>query len=134
MTVPALACLITGVATAMNSSSTVDVGSVRDTLSSPACVTVSSTTADVQWNDAPGIPGAQFAIVWNAQFQTHDIIWANRTAEPLRLQFATDSVAEGAARIARRQLGPKETESLPGATVIPSRATRDVCVRTVLRK
>lgn len=134
MMVPAFACLITGVAPAMDSSNAADAGTRRASFSAPACVTVAGTATDIQWTDAPGVPGAQFAIVWNAQFQTHDIIWANRTAEQLQLQFATDSVATGATRVARRQLGPKETESLPGATVIPSRATRDVCVRTVLRK
>lgn len=133
MAVPLLAVLFTGVATAMDSRIAVNAGVERDSLSSAACVTVSSLNSETKWIDAPGVPGAQFSIVWNPQFQTHDILWANRTSRPLALQFATDSVADGEARVSRRALGPLETESLPGATVIPSRITKDVCVRMVIR-
>lgn len=139
MTVPLLACVISGAASADRTHAT-DAGAFRAALSEPVCVTAALSPADAQWVDAPGVNGAQFAVVWDAQFQTYDILWANRTRAPLRLRFVTDSVAlrsdgldgKSNTRLAHRELGPREVESLPGATVVPSQASKSVCVRTVL--
>lgn len=138
MTVPLLACVVSGAASADLSRAT-DVGALGSALSEPVCVTAAQSPEQAKWADAPGVVGAQFAVVWDAQFQTYDILWANRTRAPLRLRFVADSLAriddaetKAGARLAHRELGPHEVESLPGATVVPSQTTRSVCVRTVL--
>lgn len=137
MTVPLLACVVSGAASADLSHAT-DAGALGSAMSEPVCVTAALSPAQVQWVDAPGVNGAQFAVVWDAQFQTYDILWANRTRAPLRLRFVTDSLArtvdetKAKARLAHRELGPREVESLPGATVVPSQASKSVCVRTLV--
>jgi len=139
MTVPLLACVVSGAASADLTDAT-DAGAFGAAMSEPVCVTAALSPAAAQWVDAPSINGAQFAVVWDAQFQTYDILWANRTRAPLRLRFVADSVARPAdevdgkskTRLARRELGPREVESLPGATVVPSQASKSVCVRTQL--
>jgi hypothetical protein len=137
MTVPLLAWVVSGAASAVLSHAT-DSGAIRFGMSEPVCVSVALSPTQAQWADAPGVNGAQFAVVWDAQFQTFDILWANRTRAPLRLRFAADSVAhaedeiKAKARLAHRELGPREVESLPGATVVPSQASKSVCVRTLL--
>lgn len=137
MIVPLLACVVSGAASADLSHAT-EAGAYGSALSEPVCVTAVSSSAQAQWVDAPGVSGAQFAVVWDAQFQTYDILWANRTRAPLRLHFVADSLARtddaensAKSRLARRELGPREVESLPGATVVPSQASKSVCVRTL---
>jgi hypothetical protein len=139
MTVPLLACVVSGAASADRTHAT-DDGAFRAAMSVPVCVTAALSPAEAQWVDAPGVNGAQFAVVWDVQFQTYDILWANRTRAPLQLRFVTDSIAlrsdevdgKSKTRLARRELGPREVESLPGATVVPSQSSKSVCVRTLL--
>ncbi len=102
-------------------------------LSAPVCVAAGEarpSTGAAVWHDAPGVSGARFAIVWNPDFLTYEILWSNSTSQPLHFHFVADSGRAVAQPPAPRKLRPQEKESMPGATVIPTRDTHMVCVRT----
>jgi hypothetical protein len=127
--------VLTSVATAMHAHAADGGGSaaLSAALSAPVCVAAGearlSTDAAV-WHDAPGVSGARFAIVWNPDFLTYEILWSNSTSQPLHFHFVTDSGRAVVQHPAPRKLRPQEKESMPGATVIPAHDTRTVCVRT----
>lgn len=122
---------ITSVAAAMHTRRP-DTAARATSLSAPVCVRVGGPRQfePPVWHDAPSLPGAAFAVVWNPDFLVFEILWANTTDRPVHFRFVTDSGRAVAQRPAPRRLGPMEKESLPGATVIPAARTRQVCVRT----
>lgn len=83
------------------------------------------------WRDVATQPALQFALVWNAQFRSHEIVWRNRSERTLHFRFSADSVGATAARVRERVLEAGITESMPGEAVAPGRATGVVCIRVV---
>jgi hypothetical protein len=127
--------MLTTVATAMHAHAADGEGSaaLSAELSAPVCVAAGDarpSTDAVVWHDAPGVSGARFAIVWNPDFLTYEILWANATSQPLQFHFVADSGRAVVQQPAPRRLRPQEKESMPGATVIPGHDTHTVCVRT----
>lgn len=127
--------VLTSVATAVHAHAADGTGgaALSAELSAPVCVEAGDarpSTDAVVWHDAPGVSGARFAIVWNPDFLTYEILWANSTSQPLQFRFVADSGRAVVQQPAPRRLRPQAEESMPGATVIPGHDTRTVCVRT----
>jgi len=85
----------------------------------------------VVWHDVSAQPELQFALVWNTQFHSHEIVWRNRGSRELHLRFSADSVGATLTRVRERVLPAGITETVPGEAIAPGRETGVVCVQLV---
>ena len=90
-----------------------------------------TTTA---WHNVSAEPQLQYALVWNVQFRSYEIVWRNRGERDMHFRFAADSVGTKATRVRQRVLPAGITESLPGEAFAPSKETGVVCVQVVARR
>ncbi len=104
-------------------------------LSVAGCASVPSShlnTRDAtEWHAVPAQPHLQYALVWNVQFRSYEIVWRNRSEHDLRFRFAADSLGTPATRVRERVLPAGITESLPGEGLVPGKETGVVCVQVV---
>ncbi|WP_411281689.1 hypothetical protein [Gemmatimonas sp.] len=83
------------------------------------------------WHDVSAQPELQFALVWNMQFLSHEIVWRNRGSRDLHFRFSADSVGTTAKSVRERVLLAGITETVPGEAIAPGRETGVVCVQLV---
>lgn len=83
------------------------------------------------WHSVKTQPELQYALVWNVQFRSYEIVWRNRSEHDLRFRFAADSLGTPATRVRERVLPAGTTESLPGEGFVPAKGTGVVCVQVV---
>ncbi|QJR36540.1 hypothetical protein [Gemmatimonas groenlandica] len=83
------------------------------------------------WRGVATQPNLQYALVWNVQFRSYEIVWRNRSERDLRFRFAADSLGTPATRVRERVLPAGITESLPGEGLVPGKETGVVCVQVV---
>lgn len=94
------------------------------------CVRIASGDSVAVWHEAAG--PVRFAVVWNARFQSHELLWMNAGRAAVHVRF--DVVApEGIRTGGTRRLASGERESLPGQSVT-LRPDGRVCVRAVTRR
>lgn len=89
--------------------------------------------ASTAWHSVKTQPALQYALVWNVQFRSYEIVWRNRGVRDMHFRFAADSVGTRATRVRERVLPAGITESLPGEGFVPAKGTGVVCVQVVAR-
>lgn len=88
------------------------------------CTTVPRTGDTAQWRSVRD--GLYFSVRWNPQFQTYELLWANRTPRNVRVEFVMQP-RTAAATAGARWLAARTQETLPGQSVRPS-ANGAVCL------
>ena len=83
------------------------------------CTIVGNTSDTAQWQSLQG--GIHFAVRWNPQFQSHELLWANRARRNVRVEYVVQP-RSGAAAAGARFLPAGSQETLPGQSVRPSEA------------
>ncbi len=88
------------------------------------CTAVRDTRDGLPWQPVTG--GVYFSVRWNPRFQTHELLWANRTRRDVRIEYLV--LPRGVAQAPDARWLPASTEeTLPGQSVRPSASGR-VCL------
>lgn len=92
---------------------------------------VEAKGASTAWHSVKTQPALQYALVWNVQFRSYEIVWRNRGVRDMHFRFAADSLGTRATRVRERVLPAGITESLPGEGFVPAKGTGVVCVQVL---